>query len=296
LRTLLDLKGERPGGAKPREALATIPRRGWARDILGLQNPAGNWESKRSLYRPKYTATNWMMLILADLGLTVDTPQVRRAADLFMSEWLGDMKAFIADSEVCVTGNLARMLTRVGMGEDPRVKKLFQWLVDDQKEDGGWHCFDSKVGTLDCWEALAAFSAIPPAKRTRSIQKSIERGAEFYLQRNLFKEGERYEPWFRLHYPVHYYYDLLVGLDTVTSLGYAGDRRLRPALDILKKKRGSDGTWLLEGVHPDPPDFAWGPGNLGRKVHPFALEKVGQPSKWITLTALRVVKRVSEES
>jgi hypothetical protein len=166
-------------------------------------------------------------------------------------------------------------------------------LVEDQKEDGGWHCFESDVGTLDGWEGLAAFAALSKSKRTRKIKRSIERGAEFYLQRKLFEEGKRkYEPWFRFHYPNHYYYDVLVGLDVITKLGYSSDRRLKQAIKFLKEKRQSDGTWLLNKIHPDI-----GPGaqfNLRRKreIKPFAVESVGEPSKWITLTALRVLNRV----
>ena len=47
-------------------------------------------------------------------------------------------------------------------------------------------------------------------------------------------------------------------------------------------------------VHPDPASYAWGKGNLKWEVRPFALEEAGRPSKWITLTALRVLKRVEE--
>jgi len=83
---------------------------------------------------------------------------------------------------------------------------------------------------------------------------------------------------------------LLVGLDVITRLGYAGDRRLRAALQILEKKRRPDGTWALDAVHPD---LGVGAGyRLRKRSKRFALEKEGKPSKWITLTALRVLKRV----
>jgi hypothetical protein len=99
-------------------------------------------------------------------------------------------------------------------------------------------------------------------------------------------------PWFRFHYPNHYYYDLLVGLDVITRLGYDDDRRLRAALEILNEKRQADGTWILEKVHPDL--GAGAQYSLRKKASPFALEEAGQPSKWITLTALRVLKRVED--
>ena len=293
---LTDLLGRGRNESSVREAYSDISKKGWAFGILNLQKPGGRWKSKPkgSLYGPKYTATNWMALILSDLGLTKENKRVRKAADLFFKEWLAiPSMTNIFNDEVCVVGNTARMLTRFGYGDEPRVRRLFDRLVEDQKEDGGWHCFESFRGTLDCWEALAAFAALPKSKQTRKIKNSIERGAEFYLERKLFGD-KKYLPWFRFHYPNHYYYDVLVGLDVITRLGYGDDKRLRPALKILNKKRREDGTWILDKVHPD-----LGIGaqyNLRKKVSPFALEEAGKPSKWITLTALHVLKRVEESS
>lgn len=294
--TLIDLLGRGRNDPEVREAYSDISKKGWAFGILNLQKPEGHWQSKRSLDRPNYTATNKMALILSDLGLTKENKRVRKAADLFFKQWLAIRSTTnIFNDEVCVVGNTARMLTRFGFEDDPRVRKLFDRLVEDQKEDGGWHCFESSRGTLDCWEALAAFAALPKSKQTRKIKNSIERGAEFYLERRLVDDGEKkYLPWFRFHYPNHYYYDVLVGLDVITRLGYGGDRRIRAALEILKQKRREDGTWILDKVHPD-----LGVGaqySLPKKVSPFALEEAGRPSKWITLTALRVLKRVEDSS
>src|SRR5437879_5507916 len=60
-------------------------------------------------------------------------------------------------------------------------------------------------------------------------------------------------------------------------------------------ERQSDGTWFLDRIHPDE-----GPGSargaVRKKVRPLALERAGEPSKWITLTALRVLKRVEDAS
>lgn len=291
---LRDLLGQSANASVVDRARASISRLGWVREILAKQKHGGYWESEKNLYRPKYTATNWMALVLSDLGLMKEDERIARCSNLFFEQWLVE-KDGIFGEEVCIVGNTARMLTRFGYQDDPRVWRLFERLLDDQKEDGGWHCWDPKKGTLDCWEALAAFAALPKSKRSRRIKKSIERGAEFYLERRLFDEGgTRYRPWFRFHYPIHYYYDVLVGLDVLTRLGYGGDKRLGPALEILRKKRQDDGRWLLDAIHPDPPSYAWGKGNLRRRVKPFALEKVGEPSKWITLTALEVEKRVEE--
>jgi len=84
-----------------------------------------------------------------------------------------------------------------------------------------------------------------------------------------------------------------VGLDILTQLGFSSDRRLRPAVDILRDKRRRDGTWNLDKVHPDI-----GPGVKispdPKKVRPLVIEPPGKPSKWITLKALTVLKRIDE--
>jgi len=284
-----------------RKAHSNIPKVGWAREILAGQKPGGYWESRGDLYRPKYSATIWKLIVLADLGLTAKDDRIRKPCEFFLNEYARPDGGFDTPvpsvppprSELCITGNLARTLLVCGYGEDRRVLAAFDWLVENQMDDGGWHCFYEQAhgrGTLDCWEGLSAFAALPRRKWTRRIKRSVERGVEFYLDRELFREGRRrYLPWFRFHYPVHYYYDLLVGLDVITRLGYAGDKRLRAALRILEKKRRPDGTWALDAVHPD---LGVGAGYRLRRQKRFALEREGKPSKWITLTALRVLKRV----
>ena len=308
--TLIDILGHRETYPEVREAYSQIPKRGWANEILSLQKPEGYWEPERPswgkdpvgwmefLYRPKFVATNWRALVLADLGLTSKDKRIKKTADLFFEYKLRLSSPFnFFTEEACIVGNTARMLTRFGYYDDYRVKKLYDRLLEDQREDGGWNCFRPDRGTLDNWEPLAAYDALPRSKRTRKIERSVARGAEFYLARKLFEEGKKYPPWFRFHYPNHYYYDILIGLDLLTKLGYANDKRLGPALKILKEKRQADGTWLLDKVHPD-----LGAGvtesefGVDKGPKPFALEKVREPSKWITLRALRVLKRVEDAS
>ncbi len=231
-----------------------ITQRGWAADILSSQYLDGWWYSEKSLYRPKYVATNWMLLILSDLGVTKQDARIAKACELWIGRCAKKDRGFGTDtmrtSEMCMVGNTARALVRFGYLDHPRVKTALRWLVNDQKENGGWRC-GWRRGIIDGWEAMSLFAAYPRQKWTRSIRKAVERGAEFYLAREMHKEGRRYEPWYRFHYPVHYYYDLLVGLDFMTALGFADDRRLKYAISLLREKRRPDGRWNLDAVHPD---------------------------------------------
>lgn len=270
-----------------------IGRKGWAAQILRRQHPDGHWEtpgtSQAELYRPKYIATNWCLLVLADLGVSGRNPRVAKATDLFLRTYASKTAGIgYPGGEICFTGNAVRMMARFGRLHDARVQKAIHWIVRHQKADGGWHCFPSRTGTLDGWEGMAAFAAVPEGERSPDMRGSIERGAEFFLDRGLFREGkELYAPWMRLHFPAHYYYDILVGLDFMTALGYGDDRRMRPALDRLERMRNADGTWNLDALHPDSEDPNY---PIRRSFYSFGVEIPGRPSRWITASALAVLR------
>jgi hypothetical protein len=300
--TLIDLLGRSESDSEVSSARSKIARVGWARNQLRQLGPKGFWESHEPrnlkawidfLYYPKYQSTNWRALVLSDFAPDATNPQIKKLAQTLFEYKLrlGSPFNFFYE-EMCVVGNTARMMSRFGYAEDARVRKLFDWMVEDQRKDGGWNCSQDTPGTLDVWEPLAAFASLPKSKRSSKTEDAIAKGAEFYLERQLFKEGRPYPPWLRLHYPNHYYYDILVGLDVLTELGFAGDRRLRPALEILGARRQRDGTWWIDRSHPD----VSGPKAVQYRkgVKPLVIEEPGRPSKWITLKALRVLKRVQE--
>jgi hypothetical protein len=294
-----EVEGRPPGDPKVRAARREIGRTGWAAALLAHQFRTGQWvtpgTSDHELYRPKYTATNWRVIVLAELGMTRADVRIRRAAELLLHRWTERGSDLLGgpDGEVCVTGNATRSLIRFGYRAHPVVQRSVAWLVRTQKADGGWYCFRSRAGSLDCWEGLAAFAEIPEDARDASVRRSIERGAEFYLSRRLMNEGRvRYPPWFRIHYPSHYYYDLLVGLRVLSRLGYGSDPRLRPALRWLLGKRRRDGTWALDAEHPDLDPQRGGYVFEEGPVWPMRLEPPNEPSRWATVEALSVLSRV----
>lgn len=71
----------------------------------------------------------------------------------------------------------------------------------------------------------------------------------------------------------------LGGLDVLTKLGYVNDERLNDAAEILIRERQNNETWILESTP------------VGRMQ--TNIEAKGKPSKWITLIALRILKRLS---
>lgn len=296
---LKDLLGRPESDPEVSAAKKAIVHRGWAAEILARQSPGGWWVTEDSLYRPKYLSTNWMLLILSDLGMKKDDSRIRNACELWIKRFGKADGGF--DSEgakrghLCITGNTARALVKFGYAEHPKVRRAFQWFVKNSAEKGGWSCI---LGgrNLDSWEPMSAFAVYPRQKWTKSMKIIVEKGAEFFLERELHRQGEHYEPWYRFHYPVHYYYDLLVGLDFITSLGYGDDKRLSHAIAVLKKKKRPDGRWNLDSVHPDVEGAVaeWYKKHPKSAPVPFSLERVGEPSKMITLKAMQVLKRLDE--
>jgi len=299
---LTQLLGKSETDSDVREAKARIPSTGWAAEILARRDPAGWWVREKNLYWPKYISTNWNLLALSDLGATRAIPAVRASCELWMDR--SPLKGggvggnSNGNGHHCYTGNMARALIRFGYSDDPRLRKALDWLVKTAHPKGGWTCFSfgdgpSRGRTLDSWEGLSAFAAYPRSKWTPAMKECVERGVEFYLDRELHQQGARYEPWYRFHWPTHYYYDLQVGLDVLTALGYGDDPRLHFALELQRKKRRADGRWNLDAVHPDPGPkvLHWYAEHPKDRPTPLAFETVGRPSKMITLRALTILSR-----
>ncbi len=295
--TLRDVLGRPESDPDVREAKRAIPHEGWAADLLARRAPNGWWHSEKSLYTPKYISTHWNLLVLADLGVTRATPAIRQSCELWMTRFAlrgggvgGNSKG---TGHHCVVGNMTAALARMGYADDPRIRRSLEWLVETAHPRGGWSCWGGGR-QLDSWEGLAAFAAVPRSKWTAAMGRCVDAAAEFFLERELHRQGARYAPWFRFHYPIHYYYDLLVGLDLLTSLGHSDDRRLGFAMDQLRRKRRPDGRWNLDAVHPDVvgPIARFHRDHPAARPTPLALEEAGRPSKMITLRALRVLARV----
>ncbi len=302
--TLTQLLGKKETDSDVKAAKARIPKAGWAADTLARRDPGGWWVRDGGWLEPRFLGTHWNLLALADLGATREIPEVRASCEY----WMG--KSPLAGGGVggfgkgkghhCYTANMARGLIRFGYADDERVLHTMEWLVKTAHPKGGWTCRFSKEGpapsrTLDAWEGLGAFAVYPRQKWTSGMRAVVERTAEYYLEHELHQQGGRYEPWYRFHWPVHYYYDLLVGLDILTALGYGEDKRLGYALELLKTKRRKDGRWNLDANQPDmsPAAVTWYAEHpKQRPPTPLAFETAGEPSKMITLRALTVLSRV----
>ena len=259
---------------------------GWGTRLLSYQEPSGLWGG--GLYGPKWISTTYTMLLLRRLGLDPGNSQAQQACRILLD------KGFYADgginffhsfkhSETCVTGMVLSILSYFTY-HDERVAKLVEHLLNQQMADGGWNCESYKGAThssfhttISVQEGLRAYEKRRPEPR---LTDSQNRAVEFLLIHRLFRShrtGEVVDARMtRFSFPPRWRYDVMRVLDYFQERNIPPDPRMADALDLLKKKQRPDGTWVLQNKHP------------GRVF--FELETVGQPSRWNTLRALRILQ------
>jgi len=319
--TLRDILGKNENDYELRTTKIAISKSQVIRKILGKQKPQGYWEEYTDPYHPKYKSSYWQVMILGQLGMDKSDVRIQKACEHIFQfqfkdggfiaetketalkeyEWLLKKGKMLPPREEwvsqhvfeqqlsCLTGNMATALIRLGYSDDLRVYKALKWLVKIQNSDGGWLCPYWKAHVRDrhgCFYgticALEAFSEVDRQLLTDEMKSTIEKGAEFLLMHRLFKaDHHNYriinQSWLTLSFP-WYGYNILRGLDVLTKLGYLKDERLNDAIEIILQKRQRDGTWILESTP------------IGRMQ--TNIERKRKSSKWITLIALRVLKRL----
>ena len=105
------------------------------------------------------------------------------------------------------------------------------------------------------------------------------------LERRLFRRLSTGEPaderYLSFIHPNRWRYDVLRGLDhfraAAALTGAAPDPRLDEAIEHVRARRRDDGTWPLDW---NPPGRTWFDVDDGE----------GEPSRWVTLRALRVLR------
>jgi hypothetical protein len=288
--TLTDLLERPQSDAEVRQAKAAIMTSEPVQKILDAQYPDGYWIKPGIGYSPKYRATVWQVIFLADLGAT-RLAQIEKACEHIFEHAQRPDGAFIANkgksgAVICLNGNLLRSLLWFGYGNDPRVQRGLDWLAARVNGDEGFCCYYN--GRLPCaWgavKALSAFAALPEGERPPAVQKAIGRGVEFLLSYDLFKAdypsdyGGVSPRWFQFGFPSTYVSNILEALLVLTKLGHGRNPLLAGAIEFMLSKQDEEGRWPLEYS----PVKTW--ARFGQK---------GQPSRWVTLNALRVLKALA---
>jgi hypothetical protein len=268
-----------------------VATRGWGKQLLDHQDETGTWGG--GLYSPKWTSTTYTLLSLRELGL----PPRNRAAMQGCRRILDQRVTFEDHAQrgriakcagcTCMGGMFLALPAYFGVN-DAKLAALAEYLLTQQMPDGGWNCrlrngrgavhgsFHTTFNVLDgVREAIAR--GIGPKPKLRAAER---RAIEFMLMHRLYKSDKTgrviKEVFTELAFPPRWHYDVLRGLDYIRETPFIRDKRLDDAFELLMQKRLPDGRWPLEREH-------------GGEIF-FRMERVGQPSRWNTLRALRSIR------
>jgi hypothetical protein len=302
---LQDLEGKSPRDSEVVAAQEAVMKSPPVKAILGKQEAGGWWVGEKDMYNPKYTATTHSLRILAELGAK-RTPEMERGVEqifrfqrdsghfLVVLPATEKGRASTVNDGCCIDGNILHYLIHFGYLDDPRTRRLLDFTVGYHDAEGaGWRCRSYPINPAavfpkNCYmgatKMLHALSLIPSKKRSREIQAVIDREVENLLENGVYRylrnpDGTRKDKagWKRFGFPLFYQADVLEVLDTLTRLGVHDDR-MDPAVGLVLDARQLDGRWLLENTFNGK---MW-----------VDIEEKGKPSKWITLRALRTLKRL----
>ena len=278
------------------EERARVATEGWGARLLALQGDDGQWAggacfpaqsvtSRQENQGQPWISTLPTLQLLHDLGVDPCADRVRRAVaqvrDHCRWEHAGQ-PFFSGEVEPCINGRTVALGTYFDQDVDGVVARL----LAEQLVDGGWNCEaengsvrSSFATTINVLEGLLAHE-----RATGGSAESIaarRRGEEYLLERKLVRRkstGGVVNPvWLQFSFPTRWHYDVLRALEYFRAAGDPPDPRVDDAIELLRSKQQSDGTWLLENTHPGAVHFALEDGD-------------GRPSRWNTLRALRVLR------
>jgi hypothetical protein len=288
MRDLIDESEANVAGERSR-----VAAEGWGARLLDLQGADGHWGGA-AFVPHAWISTHDTLQLLRDLGVDPMSDRVRQAIGevrdrCTWGEEFGDSPFFEGEVEPCINGRVLAIGAYFGEARH----RLVDRLLGEQLNDGGWNCDappserSSFHTTICVLEGLLEYETA--AGPRPDITAARLRGQEYLLERRLFRSRStgqivsvdrklrRPAAWTQCSFPTRWHYDILWGLDYLRRAGVAADERVGEAIELVRNKRDELERWPLENPHPGPVHFEMEGG-------------AGEPSRWNTLRALRVLR------
>jgi hypothetical protein len=279
---------------------AKVETAGWGARLLSYEDEDGQWAGGAFLpsgfdFREwqevgqPWTATVFSLSQLREPGLDPASDRIQRAVELIGANSRWDHAGepyWEGEVEECINGRIVADGAYFGVD----VSSIVGRLAGERLDDGGWNCEringsvrSSFATTINVLEGLLEYQrATGGTPQSREARRS---GEEFLLERKLFRRLSTGEPadeqFLCFVYPNRWRYDVLRALEyfrcAAALTGAAPDPRLDEAVGHVHSRRLDDGRWPLD----------WSPaGRIWFDVNDGA----GQPSRWVTLRAMRVLR------
>lgn len=283
---------------------ARVATEGMGAELLSHQDPDGSWAGgahfpkgffdspEREQPGQPWVATSWSLKDLREWGVEAsvlgDTAE-RIGRNIHWE--FDDMPFWSGEVDVCI--NAFTLANGAWLGAN--VSRLIGWFPSHRLTDGGWNCAaeeddenserstrSSFHSTLNAVRGMLAFEKLTGDTRLRDARHS---GEEYLLTRRLMyrkSTGEQVAPWVtEFIYPNRHRYSALAALDHFREAalhdGTQPDPRLADAIEAVRSQQQPDGTWLQAKRLP------------GRVWFHIDVDE-GEPSKWLTFFATRVLE------
>jgi len=278
------LKIDRP------EMKERISKEGWGAKFLSFRKDNGYWGL--GFYQPKWTSTHYTLLDLKNLSISKYNKDIELTINKIIREeknsdgGINPSKS-LSRSDVCINGMFINYASYFETDEKD-LMSIVDFILSQQLTDGGFNCQLNRKGathsslhsTLSVIEGILEYSQNGYTYRINELKKAEEESRQFILEHKLFKShrtGQTIDhKMLMLSYPCRWRFDILRALDYFQFAGIGINSRMTDALDILIKKQRTDRTWPLQCKHCGQTHFDMG--------------KTGEPDRWNTLRALRVLK------
>jgi hypothetical protein len=291
--------------------------------ILEAMRPDGSWDTPARDYQ-KYGGSLWQIVILGELYASGHCHRIQRAADYAFSRQLDDGSWSATNKSArgsipCLTANVARGLARMGWSRDERVVAALANVAGIVRDKGFLACPPGgEATTLNGYchmlapKALLLLDEVPRdlwpdgavelrdecvrVLRDKQVFRSLPKGSRefFELSYRAKTDEERVavrdrfiaehgplqwgdKPgWLRFGYPLSYNSDALEALLALAGAGETLRPEYEPAIDVVRAAADPQMRWTLKNTHN------------GKMI--ADVEAKGQPSKWLTLRALTVLR------
>jgi hypothetical protein len=281
------------------ETRSRVAREGFGARLLAEQDDDGQWaggaffpagffgSAEAEQAGQPWVGTTWVLKDLREWGL--DPATLEGTADKLAanSRWeYDDLPYWGGEVDVCI--NSYTLATGAWLGAD--VSGLAAWFPAHRLSDGGWNC-EAEEGdsvrssfhsTLNAVRGMLAYEQLTG---DRSLREARHGGEEYLLERRLMHRattGEQVGDFVtEFVYPNRHRYSALAALDHFRDVslweGTPPDPRLADAVAAVRAAQQRDGTWLQTTPL------------AGRTW--FAVDAdEGEPSRWLTLIAIRVLE------
>jgi len=321
--TLMHVLGRDPESPEAREAKSRLMDYEVTREILA--HGAEFWHPEGPAFRAsyqKYRGRFWQMIFLGQFLADGHDPRIASGVESIL-----EAREFVDRRGLqCLTANILCAAMRLGFADHAIVVEEVEALAQRIVEADGIACEAVGYSLLEhCYmcipKLILCFAEIPAAERSETVSAAIELLAgklidnqvhvyvsahrkawqdvlaeapkkgdlpegqtvkawiadrkRRFLEENGYGTREPKPGWLKFGFPLNYNSDILEALSALARIDAPMSPTLEEPLRIVRSKMSEEDTWTLDNT-------------LNGKMW-ADVEQKGQPSKWLTLTALRVL-------